>query len=317
MDSRVLDGDRRRILRLAVCVAASCVLFAGRSRAQEEGPVEKINAEAATAFISVTRLRDGLSVLMGSGGNITVLDGKDGKLLVDAGIAVSRKRIAEALQSTGSEPVKYLIDTHYHWDHTDGNAWVHALGAVIIAHENTKKRVSVATRVDDWKFTFPVYGPDAQPTQFTGARKDIVFDGTNIQIRYYGPAHTDSDVWVYFEGPNVLSTGDTFWNGVYPFIDNENGGSIDGMIRAANNNIALANAQTIVVPGHGPVGNWAQLVEFRDMLVAIRHNVAGLKGRGMSRDQVVGAHPTAKFDAKWGGFVIDPAFFTRLVYDGL
>ena len=315
--SSVMCDQRRARWSIAMCAAVFGMAFCASTRAQDEGPVEKINAEAATAVITVTPLRGGLSVLMGSGGNITVLEGKDGKLMVDAGIAVSRKRIAEALGSTGPGAPKYLIDTHYHWDHTDGNAWVHGLGATIIAHENTLKRVMTATRVDDWKFTFPVYPVGGRPTQFTGAEKHLEFGGTKIQVKYYGPSHTDSDVWVYFEKPNVLSTGDTFWNGVYPFIDNENGGSIDGMIRAANANIARADADTIVVAGHGPVGNRAQLIEFRDMLVAIRKNVADLKNKGMSRDQVVAARPTAAFDAKWGGFVLDGAFFTRIVYDGL
>ena len=316
MNSNIARRASGGFSTFATIVGIACTV-PGTSAAQDEGPVEKINAEAATAEITVTTVRGRIHVLMGSGGNITVLDGKDGKLLVDAGIAVSRKRIAEALQSTGSGSVRYLIDTHYHWDHTDGNEWVHAMGATIVAHENTLKRISVPTRVDDWKFTFPVYPDAARPTVFTGANKTLKFDGTTLKIHYYGPSHTDSDVWVYFVEPDVLSTGDTFWNGVYPFIDNENGGSIDGMIRAANANIERAGENTVVIPGHGPIGNRSQLIEFRNMLVGIRENVATLKARGLSRTEVIAARPTAAFDAKWGGFVLDGAFFTRIVYDGL
>jgi glyoxylase-like metal-dependent hydrolase (beta-lactamase superfamily II) len=227
----------RRIAHVAAVVGILSALDPAAVVAQDEGPVEKINAEAAQATISATSIRGGLTVLMGSGGNITVLNGSDGKLLVDAGIAVSRQRIEEALQAVGRGPLRYLIDTHYHWDHTDGNEWVHGKGATIIAHENTLKRISTATRVDEWKFTFPVYPATARPTVLIGANKTLKFDGTTIQMKYYGPSHTDSDVWAYFVEPDVLSTGDTFWNGVYPFIDNGNGGSIDGMIRAANANI--------------------------------------------------------------------------------
>ena len=307
---------KARLAFLIRCVFACCV-SATVALAEEDGPVQKINAEAANALVSTVALRGGLSVLSGSGGNITVLDGKDGKLLVDAGISVSEARIAEALARLGSSSVKFVIDTHYHWDHMDGNAWLHERGATIIAHQNTLKRASVATRVDDWKFTFPPYPSGGRPTVLVGARKQMTFDGSEIEIKYYGPCHTDTDVWVYFKTADVLSTGDTFWNGAFPFIDNENGGSIDGMIRAANDNLQRADTNTIVVPGHGPVGNRAQLVEFRDMLVAIRKNVADLKARGMSRDQVIAARPTAAFDEKWGKFVIDGSFFTQLVYDGL
>ncbi len=303
--------------RVAALIGILAAVAATTSAAQDEGPVEKINAEAAHATIVSTPIRGGLTVLSGSGGNITVLNGKDGRLLVDAGISLSRSQISQALEAIGTGPIRYLIDTHYHWDHTDGNDWIHARGATIVAHENTLERISTATRVDDWRFTFPVYPISARPTVFTGAKKTITFDGTSVQMQYYGPSHTDSDIWAYFKEPDVLSTGDTFWNGVYPFIDNENGGSIDGMIRASNANIERAGEATIVVPGHGPVGGRRELMEFRDMLVAVRGNVAALKGRGMSIEEVIAAHPTAQFDAKWGGFVIDSALFTRLVYNGL
>lgn len=308
------QGIPGKLFGALVLIALS---LSARAWAQDEGPVEKINQAAATAEISVTPLRGGLSALMGSGGNITVLSGPDGKLMVDAGIAVSRPRVEQALNTLGPGQVRYLIDTHYHWDHTDGNEWVHSLGATIVAHENTLKRVSVATRVDDWMFTFPVYPEAGRPTVLMTSHKTLNFAGTPVELKYYGPCHTDSDIWVYFVKQDVLSTGDTFWNGVYPFIDNENGGSIDGMIRAARANVAKAGENTIVVPGHGPIGNRAQLMEYRDMLVAIRGNVAKLKARGLSRDDVVKAKPSADFDSKWGQYVINGDFFTRLVYDGL
>ena len=122
---------------------------------------------------------------------------------------------------------------------------------------------------------------------------------------------------MHFKKADVLATGDTFWNGYYPFIDYIEGGGIEGMIEAANANVAMTTEKTIVVPGHGPVANRGQLIAFRDMLVGIRKNVADLKAKGLTLDQVVAAKPTAAFDATWGQYVIDPAFFTRLVYRGL
>ncbi len=289
----------------------------GRALADGDSPVTKINAEAATARIEVLPLRGNLTVLSGSGGNITVLNGEDGKLMVDAGIAVSRQRIAAALDGISVAPVKTLIDTHWHWDHTDGNLWLHDAGATIVAHANVLKRVSRVVRVDDWNYTFPALPKGGQPTVIVDKEKTLAFAGETVTIRYYGPSHTDGDVSVYFAKADVLVTGDTWWNGVYPFIDYVTGGSIDGMIRAANANLALAKDTTVVVPGHGPVGGRAELIEYRDMLVGIRENVAALKKAGKSLDEVISARPTAKYDAKWGKFVIDPAFFTRLVYRGL
>jgi glyoxylase-like metal-dependent hydrolase (beta-lactamase superfamily II) len=280
-------------------------------------PVIAINDEAKTVDVKPQAVRGGLFVLEGSGGNVTVLSAPTGKLMVDAGISYSKASMTRALSSISGAPPRYLIDTHYHWDHTDGNLWVHQLGATIIAQENTLKRLSVDTRVDDWEWTFPTSPVEARPAVLMKNSKTMNFHGTTIKLNYYGPCHTDSDISVYFVEPDVLATGDTFWNGYYPFIDNENGGSIDGMIRAAQANVAHVTAHTIVIPGHGPLGDRTDLVAFRDMLVTIRGNVARLKSEGKSRDEIVALKPTADFDGKWGGFVLDGAFFTRIVYDGL
>ena len=132
-----------------------------------------------------------------------------------------------------------------------------------------------------------------------------------------GDHHTDSDISVTFAEANIVHVRDTYWNGIYPFIDYSTGG-IDGMIAASDANLAATTNDTIITPGHGrPVSNKAELKEFRDMLVAIRENVAKLKKQGRSRDETVVAKPTAAFDAKWGQFVIDPGYFTRLVYEGV
>jgi glyoxylase-like metal-dependent hydrolase (beta-lactamase superfamily II) len=237
--------------------------------------------------------------------------------MVDAGIAVSQARVEAALDKLGPGKVKYLINTHYHWDHTDGNKWVQASGATIIAHKNTLKHVSESTRVDDWNYTFDPLPEAARPKVLVDTDKTITFAGSKVIMKNFGVGHTDSDLWVYFAKADVLVLGDIFWNGVYPFIDNAHGGGIKQAIRWADHAIKQCGANTIVVPGHGPVGNRAQLVEFRDMLATIRDNVAALKKQGKSLDEIIAAKPTAAFDAKYGGFVIDPVFFTRLVYAGL
>jgi glyoxylase-like metal-dependent hydrolase (beta-lactamase superfamily II) len=315
MRSNTSNGSAFSALLYSASLLMAGVLWSAVSYAVS--PVIAINDEAKTVNVKPQSVRGGLFVLEGSGGNVTVLSAPDEKLMVDAGIAYSKESMMRALTSISSAPPRYLINTHYHWDHTDGNRWVHQLGATIIAQENTLKRLSVDTRVDDWEWTFPASPVDARPTILMKTSKTMTFHGTTLKLKYYGPCHTDSDISVYFVEPDVLATGDTFWNGYYPFIDNENGGSIDGMIRAASENVANVTDHTLVIPGHGPVGGRADLVAFRDMLVAIRGNVARLKSQGKSRDEIVALKPTAAFDAKWGGFVLDGAFFTRIVYDGL
>ncbi|PTR34145.1 glyoxylase-like metal-dependent hydrolase (beta-lactamase superfamily II) [Luteibacter sp. OK325] len=302
---------------LAVVVGATSGVAWADGPAKPVSPVIMINKAAVTAQIDTTPLRGSLSMLSGSGGNITVLTGKQGKLMVDAGIAVSRPRIEAALAAISSAPIKYLINTHYHWDHTDGNPWVRDDGAIIIATAGTVKRVSTATRVDDWDFTFPALPARAVPTEVLTANKTYHFDGQTVEVRLLDPSHTDTDLYVVFKEANVASLGDLFWNGVYPFIDNENGGGIDGMIKSDDAILATLNDDVILVPGHGPVGNKKQFRDFRDMLAGVRDKVSALKKQGKSRDEVVAAKPTAQYDAVYGHFVIDPDFFTRIVYDGL
>jgi len=309
--------SRRHFITSSVVATTGVCLMPRRLRADAESPVITIRNAAKTAKISVTKLRGNVSVLEGSGGNIGVLTGNDGKLLVDAGITASRPRISEALDSLSGDPVKHLINSHWHFDHTDGNEWLHSIGAEISAHPNTRKHLATTTRVEDWNFTFPPAPPGALPTKTLDDGQTLHLNGATLALKFYQTAHTDSDISVEFTDADILHCADTFWNGHYPFIDYSTGGSIDGMIRAAEANVARVTDKTIVIPGHGPIGNKSQLTEFRDMLVTIREKVAALKKQGKSRDEVVGAKPTADYDAKWGGYVINGDFFSKLVYAGV
>jgi glyoxylase-like metal-dependent hydrolase (beta-lactamase superfamily II) len=287
-------------------------LFAG-----DDNPVTVSREQGAAAKITVQNLRDGVSVLSGSGGNVAVLSGADGKILVDAGLTTSRRGIAEALARIDANPVRHLINTHWHYDHTDGNEWLHSAGAGIIAQENTRKHLSTATRVEAWNFTFPPSPTRALPTEVLKQDLTLHLNGATLALKYYGPAHTDSDISVEFTDAEILHTGDTWWNGHFPFIDYSTGGSIAGAIRAAEANIARVTDNTLVIPGHGPVGDKSGLIEFRDMLVNIRDKVAALKQQGKSLDETIAASPAADYEAKWGGFFINGKTFTSLVYRGV
>ena len=314
--------SRRRFclccLSAPVLAAAGGWLTPRAAFAEAQGIVELIKAEAARAPIKVHRLRGNVAVLEGSGGNVAVLTGSDGKLLVDAGIGVSRAQMLTALNGLGDAPITHLINTHWHFDHADGNAWLNTEGAEILAHENTRKHLLVTQRVEDWNFDFVPPPPNALPKQVFAVEHELKLNGSRLALKHYGPAHTDSDISVRFLEADILHTGDTFWNGSYPFIDYSTGGHIDGTIAAAEANLKSTTDRTIVIPGHGyPVATRAQLRDFRNMLVDIRANVAALKHRGLSLDAIVAARPTAAHDAKWGQFVIDPALFTRVVYEGI
>jgi glyoxylase-like metal-dependent hydrolase (beta-lactamase superfamily II) len=302
----------------AACTATGGWLTPREAFAEARGLVSLIKDSAAVSPIVTHTLRNNVSVLEGSGGNIAVLTGPDGKVLIDAGIGVSRPQITKALAGLGADPITHLINTHWHFDHTDGNAWLNSTGARIIAQENTRKHLSEIQRVEDWDYNFLPLPSGGIPNEVFSSEHSLKLNGSSIGLKYYGRAHTDSDISVNFGEADILHVADTFWNGIYPFIDHSTGGNIDGMIAASDANLAATTDKTIIIPGHGqPVSNRAELKEFRDMLVAIRENIAALKKQGRSRDETVAAKPTAAFDAKWGNFVIDPGFFTRLVYESM
>jgi len=327
--------SRRSFLAAGGLLTAAALVGPRRLFAQESiaastsslaGLVTTARKKAEAAKITIEKLRGNISVLSDDlSGNIAVLHGKDGKFLVDAGLAGSRRQITEALAGISTDPIRHVVNTHWHFDHTDGNEWLRGAGATIIAHENVRKRMAEATRVELWDFTFPSSPAAALPT-FTlrtkGAKEGragatLYLNGTVVRLDTCEPAHTDGDTVVEFTDADIIHLGDLWWNGLYPFIDYGVGGSINGVIRATEAILARVTDKTIVVPGHGPVGTRSNLAEYRDMLVTVRDKVATLKARGRSVEEVAATNPTGRYDARWGGSVVTPGVFTVLVYAGV
>ena len=272
-----------------------------------------ITDAAAKAPINVLPLRGGISALEGSGGNVAVSVGPDGKVMVDAGIAVSRRQMAEALASLGPQPITQLINTHWHFDHANGNEWLHEETPSILAHENTRRHLSTLTRVDDWDYDFQPLAAAAVPGLVMTGAYQLRLNGT-IDLKHYPAAHTDGDIAVTFAEQDIVHTGDLYWSAGYPFIDRSTGGSIDGKIAAVGAILDRITGATIVIPGHGPISDKAGLSDYYTMLRTIREKVAASKYKGLTEEKTIAVGPTGAFDAVWGKFVIDPAFFVRLVY---
>jgi glyoxylase-like metal-dependent hydrolase (beta-lactamase superfamily II) len=321
-----LQISRRHFLSTtATAAAATCFtphsLFAqAAATAPVQPPVDRLaamRAGAATARIATTKLRGNISILQGSGGNIAVLPGPQGKLLVDSGFSTSQPQITEALAAISADPIQHLIDTHWHFDHTDGNEWMHAAGATIIAHERCRQRLSTDQFVALFNMHVPALPAAALPTKTFSDTHTLKTNGNTIILTHFDPAHTDTDISVHFADSDILHCGDTWFNGMYPVIDYSTGGNVNGMIRASERNLSTGTGDTIVIPGHGPIGNKTQLKADHDMLVAIRDNVAALKKQGKTVEEAIAAKPTARFDAAYAHGLMTPDTFTRLVYQGV
>ena len=267
--------------------------------------------------IKTTDLGDDVYMLEGQGGNITVAVSKDGIIMVDGEFAPLHDKIKAAIVLVSSEPIKYLVNTHFHGDHTGGNAPFAKDGAIVVAQENVRNRLAAGTINGLTGAKTPPAAPDALPAKTYAASYKIRLRGRVADLKHIADAHTDGDTYVWFKTANVLSTGDTFTNGRYPNIDFANGGNIKGMIAATDAYLKLVNARTRIVPGHGPIADKAALIEYRTMLVTARDRMAKLVKEGKSEDDVVAAKPFADLDAKWAPSELAAKNFVRVVYHSL
>lgn len=317
--------SRRKLLRdagvLAGAVAVTQLIPKWALAAQHDAstippdPLGQMRAEMGRIPIEKLRLADNITMLSGPGGNVVILYGADGKIVVDSFVQPAFPAVKRILDSMGSSPIKLLIDTHWHFDHTDNNANFHRAGATILAHENTKKRLSETHDVLGLHLT---PSPQAAlPTETFKTTHKLSANGESLELAYFPPAHTDSDIYVHYTRANVLHMGDIFFNGMYPFIDWGTGGNIDGTIAGAELGMKLADSRTKIVPGHGPLGDRAALTTYRNVLLTIRDRVKKLKTSGKSLKEVMAAKPTAEYDATWGRGFVTPDTFVGYVYNTL
>ncbi len=277
-------------------------------------PVAAARARTGAVPIQSQKLTDNLALLSGPGGNVVVLNGPDGKFIVDTFASPASAKLKETLDGLGNAPLKFVIDTHWHFDHTDNNAALHSAGATILAHENTKKRMSAPQDIPILGLHFPPSPADALPQQTFAASHKLQANGDTLALQYFSPAHTDTDIYVHFERANVIHMGDTFFNGMYPFIDAGTDGKINGMIAAADKALALADDNTKIIPGHGALGNKADLTRYRDMLVTARDRIQKLKSAGKSAQEAAATKPLADLDATWAKGMLTSDLFVQVVY---
>jgi cyclase len=283
--------------------------------AQAATPPAPPPIDFSTVEIKTTDLGDGLYMLEGAGGNVTVALANRGIIMVDGQYAPLHDKIKAAIAVISNLPAKYLINTHYHGDHTGGNEAFAKEGATIVSQVDVKSRLAAGTTNGLTGAKTPPAAPGALPTDTYEVFSQVRLPGRVADLKHIRNAHTDGDTYVWFKTANVLATGDTFSNGRYPNTDFANGGNIN--IAAADTYLKLTNAKSRIVPGHGPIADKAVLTEYRTMLVTARDRMAALVKQGKSEADVIAAKPFADLDKKWGPTELASTNFIRVVYSSL
>jgi glyoxylase-like metal-dependent hydrolase (beta-lactamase superfamily II) len=292
-----------RVLYLLACLP---LLFAPLLAAQDK-PVEYIP----------TKLSDTVTMVKGQGGNIAVSAGEDGVFIIDDQLKPLTDQLLAAVRKIDDRPIRFVINTHYHGDHVGGNETLGKAGSVIIAHDNIRRRMSTDQFNHFFNDTTPAYPAESLPVVTFNDRVSLHLNGESVAVHHVPRGHTDGDSIVHFPVSNVLHMGDIFFNGLYPYIDLDGGGTIQGMIGAVELALSLADEQTRIIPGHGTLSNRAELQDYHDFLSKARANVQAQIDQGLNLEQAIAARPTAEWDETLGGVWIKPEQFVTFIFNSL
>ncbi len=299
--------SRRCTLALALAVAVSLTVSAPR-RARAQSSDETV--------IESSKLADGIYMLKGRGGNIGVSAGDDGAFLIDDQFAPLTDKIVAAVAKLTDQPIRFVINTHFHGDHTGGNENLGQAGVVIVAHDNVRARLATEQILGPERRT-AAQPADALPVVTFNDTVTLHLNGHEIHAFHVSHAHTDGDSLIVFRDANVIHMGDIYFNGLYPFIDVAAGGSVGGVIEAVDRALEHTDGETRIIPGHGPPSGRQELVQYREMLQAVRDRVAPMVAAGKSLQDVQAAKPSADFDERWGKGFLSPDRFVASIYDSL
>jgi glyoxylase-like metal-dependent hydrolase (beta-lactamase superfamily II) len=300
------QNNREKIMKMPIAtivVSASLALPFGAHAQQDFSKVE----------VKTIRLTPTTYMMTGAGGNLGLSVGDDAVFLIDDQFAPMTDKIAAAIAAITPKPVRFLLNTHWHGDHTGGNENFAKSGAILIAHDNSRKRMSTEQFIEFMRMTMPPSPGAALPVVTFGATVSFHVNGEEIRAIHMPRAHTDGDAIVQFLKSDVIHMGDIYFNGMYPFIDTSSGGTVAGVIAACDQALGLATERTKIIPGHGPLGTKADLQAYRDMLVTVSGRVRKMIDAGGKLEDITAAKVSADYDEKWGkGFIAPPKFAEML-----
>ncbi|PLX80035.1 MAG: MBL fold metallo-hydrolase [Desulfuromonas sp.] len=276
------------------------------------------NAFAADEVtIATTEVADQIFMLTGQGGNIGLFTGPDGTFLIDDQYAPLTDKIVAAIKQAGGDWPKFLINTHYHGDHTGGNENLGGKGTLIFAHDNVREQLLSGSYLAAFDKSSPPAPQSALPVVTFAEEITFHLNGDTVHADHVAHAHTDGDSIIHFKQANVIHAGDVFFNGFYPFIDVDHGGTLRGIIIAADKILALADDQTKIIPGHGPLGDKAELSRYRDMLWTAYTLLKALKIAGKTVEEAVEMKPLADLEAEWGDGLFKGDNWIAIIYPGV
>ncbi|MDH3759628.1 MAG: MBL fold metallo-hydrolase [Gammaproteobacteria bacterium] len=277
------------------------------------GPMQGWAQDDAVEIVA-TQVRGDIYMLTGKGGNIGLFNGKDGSFMVDDQFAPLTDRIIAAVKSTGGDMPQYLINTHFHGDHTGGNENLGNAGTLIMSHHGVRERLQNGSFIGAFGMKSPPASAAALPTLTYSEKLHLHINDETVRIVHVPNAHTDGDSFVVFTNSNVLHAGDLFFNGFFPFIDAANGGSLRGVIAGVDAMLQITDADSRIIPGHGPLAGRAELQAYREMLASAYARLLKLKNEGKSADQAVAEKPLKDLEAKWGGGIFTADKWIGVVY---
>jgi glyoxylase-like metal-dependent hydrolase (beta-lactamase superfamily II) len=296
------------------------LLLAPSARAQNPSPAPVIgppSPDVSQVTVKVVPVAAGVYMLEGIGGNIGLSVGKDDAFIIDDQFAPLSAKIKAAVATVTPKPVRFVVNTHWHFDHVGGNEAMAGSGAIIFAHENTRRRMSKEQFIEAFNMKVPASPAAALPVITFSDTITFYTNDDTVRTFHVANAHTDGDAIIFFTRANAVHMGDTFLNGRYPLIDVSTGGSLIGMIRASDQALAMTNADTRFIPGHGPLGTRSDLLRYRAMLVTTRERVGKLIAQHRTLRQILDAKPLADLDAEWGTGNIKADQFLTIVYGSL